>query len=628
VPDTGAELAGHRVTALDGLQVSWGRDGPNEQPGPAVCDFEVIDPDAGDSFLDVVHVGSHITVYATGEIAASTQQTTYDNGSFAGLAGPVPATHAELFNATAFYSYESIALQPPATVTAPNYPGIIVPPRVFVTDGLPTAWDSIPKASINEQWRVHVYIAAQAGVSFTIGLVAYATPHAGAYQNGFAYTMPGNTGTSTGGYQTFDLTATITALPVPAWLAIRVDFGDPYIGARWNEQVGDWQSNPYTWNSNKPLGFRMYVDDFALYPPTATARRVMVFDGSASDIVITPDTATQISVKCTAADIGAELGNRVIGDDPWPAQSMITRANRIMTLAGLPLSNLTVDPPLDSLSVSYRDVDAQPSFQLLQDLAQTVGGTLWTAIHVTTGSYMWVENPANRVSVKQFSDTDGPVTITGGGNAKPLSACDILMEPVSWEQDTGDVITVVALTWQEQTTDDDGLPAPTERTIIVQDDDAISTYGTRRLSYATELTNSTDATALAERLLNSARSIGWRMDGVTLDTLAMPEEIGSIDDTTRAALFLDLLDGTIRMGYGLYLIDLPAYAPRGAVNGAYVDGGKYTYAAGGWALDLTMTPSGGQGQSATWQDMTRQNWAWRDFDSSIRWVDCFGTAVP
>lgn len=1038
VPDAGTQLLDARVTALDGLQVSWGRDGPNEQPGPAVCTFDMVDPAAGDSFLDLVHVGSSVVVYATGKIAGG-QQTTYDNGSFFGMSGAVKPESATFVNgASGVYSGEMLFVKPPASTTAPNFPGVIVPPRRFVTAGLPTQWDSIRKASSGDVWNAHVVVTAPVGTPYTIGLVAYATPYTGGYQSGFTYTMPGNTGTGTGAAQAFDLTATITALPTPAWLAIRVDHADdPNTRSRWSAQVDTWETAVGKWNDWSRTGAGMYIDDLALYPPTSTARRVMVFNGNVSDIKIAPDTESQVSVTCTAADIGAELGNRIIGDDPWPQQTMIARANRIMTLAGLPLSNLKVDSPLDGLLVSYRDVDAQSSYLMLQDLAQTVGGTLWTAIHITTGSYMWVENPAKRVSVKEFTgdatspvldatnpatnpaleigtianwisnnaaawpasvdstapisgsysalstlvqatpgstaggiyvlgsgpgsgfpvtagqsvtasidikpeytrrctvylqwfnasggvvssspatytqieagqvmrltttatapagaagvrvvcavitvtgnavtgervwydrvrvggtdyfdgDTpaDGPysyrwtgtakassserltggeviyatngadnpgledgttlgwnsnsvaaypvaldttsgaisgnsavstrtdqslnnavaslylapraksvgfpvtpgvlftaswsfkceranrgmrgycqwvnaagaiiasdptstllvdsgaagtqyrvtltgmppanaattrvivtavttnaglatvgervwfdnlrvggteyfdgdtpsdgvyyyrwtgtarastsqkytggeaVTITGGGAGSPLSACDILMEPVSWEQDTGDVITVVALTWQEQTLDDDGKPAPTERTVITQDDGAIATYGTRRLSYATELTQSADAAGLAERLLNTARSIGWRMDGVTLDTLNMPDDVVSIDDTTRATVFLDLLDGTLRMGYGLYLVDLPAYAPGGDTNGVYVEGGRYTFAAGGWALDLTVTPSGGQGKSATWADMGRTAWAWRDFDPAIRWVDCYGTSVP
>lgn len=834
VPDTDAALLAGRVTALTGLSIAWGRDGPNEQPGPATCDFSVVDPAAGDSFLDLVHVGSAVSVYATGQIPAA-GQTTYDNGSFLGRGGAVTATQASMVGgATGKYLNQALQLVPPKPSASP-WPGVIVPPRTFITGTqLPTAWDTIAKASAGESWRVKVSVIAAPGVAYQIGLAAYSGPRASnLISSGFAYTMNGAAGVGTGAWQTYDLTAQITALPAAAWLAIRVDHtADPWAMGRWQDQgTITWDTATGTWNSDiyRP---GLVIDDLALYPPSNTLRRVLAFSGDVTDIKITPDSAEQITVQITAADIGSELGNRVIGDNPWVAQPAGTRANRILDLAGIPQSKLSFDPALATLQLSYRDVDAQPTFQLLQDLAQSVGGTLWTAAHISSGSYLLIENPATRSAVKTFSwatggqtvdatnqalnpigpgggqlgwwvpsrvslaaaagyiratitdasttnalaqrfnspptvgsvdrllvkpgdvvrvrskarssvsfpminsiqfldaagaslgqtysasvvtnpttpvdlpehtatapanatwaiiqiglaagtaravndtfdvaqvlitingiagtpyfdgdtaptppysyqwtgvaqastsqrlSTAGAIVITGGGaGALPLSACDLLMAPASWEQDSGDVITVVALTWLEQTLDDDGLPAPTERTIIVQDDPAIATYGTRRLSYATELTSSSNGLTLANRLLATARTVGWRMDGATLDTLLMPDELTTVDDQTRAQLFLNLLDATLRMGLAVHLVDLPVYAPGGSATGMYVEGGKYSYDDGGWSLALTVVPSGGQGKSGTWGDLktNQPGWRWRDFDPSVRWQDCFGTAVP
>jgi hypothetical protein len=373
-----------------------------------------------------------------------------------------------------------------------------------------------------------------------------------------------------------------------------------------------------------------FVDDITVNPPAETFRRVLTFSGAVSDIRMEPYGAeSAVTVKVAAADIGADLGNRVIGDAPWVVQTLGTRADRICQLAGITTSpRIRIDAPLDALQVSYRDVDAQPSYQLLQDLAQTGGGVLWAATHRTTGPFLYIENPANRVSVRELTLSGGVIVIAGTteDGVVVISACDIREDGVAWLQDTGDVSTVVAVTWLLQGVGDDGQPETTEQTVTVTDLDAVAIYGTRRLSVSTELINAPDATELADRFLAQSRGVGWRLEGLTFDTGAMNDVIPSVDDGTRQDGFLTLLDGTSRMGAALTLVDMPGYAPRGSVSSAYLEGGTYAFRDGFWALELRTTPAVAQGTGATWAELDAA-WTWAQWSPSIEWVDLFGVAA-
>jgi hypothetical protein len=84
---------------------------------------------------------------------------------------------------------------------------------------------------------------------------------------------------------------------------------------------------------------------------------------------------------------------------------------------------------------------------------------------------------------------------------------------------------------------------------------------------------------------------------------------------------LDLLDGTIRLGRPLVVSPVELWPDNNAVAG-YVDGGRYAYD-GAWTLELTTTPFGGLGQSATWSQLTA-TWQWQQFDAGIGWLDLVG----
>lgn len=629
VPSTPQDLYAGKVTALTDLRLTWGRDGQNEQPGPASCSFQLLDPAGNDTALDVLHVGSDIDVWAQGEIDTGGDQwgpTIMDNGSFTGWADgpPPPRSTTSNQNSVITVVAETLKIEPGRQR---SYYGVIVPPRqLSPIDTLPNAWDDIPRSVAEQRWRVQARVKAPVGVRVTLGSVLYSAPYAGSATTSFGDANH----TGTGDWVTVQYQAWPPAGSAGGWYGFTLI--SDYLGPRlWQGQTGTWAEDTRTWDDPSLL-VAAYVDDISIQPPASTTRRVLVFSGEVSDVKIAPyGNRVSTLATVTAMDEGARLENTVIGDEPWPVQTVSTRANRIAQLAGVTtLPRVRIDTPLGALQVSARDVDAQPSYALLQDLAQSAGGVLWAATHAVTGPFLWIENPANRAAVRQLVEDGGVITITGAtDDVTMMSACDLLEEPVEWLQDTADVITVVAVTWAEQGVDDDGQPTVTDRTVTVTDTAAVATYGTRRLSVSTELVNESDATTMANRLLAQARAVAWRLSGLVLDTAAnLDDSIDSLDDATREVALLDLLDGTTRMGRPVTLVDMPDYAPRGAISSVYVEGGTYSYTDDAWRLALTTTPSAGQGDSVTWAQLstTQPAWTWAQF-ADIAWQDLYGTTV-
>lgn len=644
VASTPGELAGGRVTVLDGLKVTWGRDGANEQPGPAACQLALADPAGRDEILDVLHVGSAVDVWAEGVVPVSGDDTyiqTFDDGTFDSwpLGVPPPGSTNSLddyaFTTTVTaVSGRGHVLRMDRKAARDDWPTTI-PPRAFSPAGtLPDAWDTIPRYSRADgaAWRVQLSFRATAGLRVSWGVNAYTDPYttatAGTWGLAAVY--------ATGEWQTVSglFSGAVDGVWLGAYLRVT---GVNAVPETWAEQTGTWAEQTGTWAQRTPPPY-IEIDDILIGPPvgSGTTRRVLVFSGSVSDVVVSPwGNQVSTAVDVTAMDIGAQLGNTVVGDTPWPVQTVATRANRIAQLAGITTTpRIRIDTPLDALQVSARDVDAQPAQQLLSDLAQSAGGVLWAATHAVTGAYLWIENPAGRAAVRELTFTGGQIVITGStDDVLLISACDLLEDSVAWRQSTEDVSTVVAVTWLEQgPPDDDGLPTTTERTVTVKDQASIDgtggkpKLGTRRLSVSTELISESDATAYANRMLAQARAVGWRLDGLTWDTgVNLPDQLPTLDDGARQTAFLDLLDGTIRMGAAVVLVDMPDYAPRGSVSAVYVEGGTYTYSGDAWRLELATSPSAAAGKGATWAQLDPA-WSWQQWDPGISWQELYGVA--
>ena len=127
---------------------------------------------------------------------------------------------------------------------------------------------------------------------------------------------------------------------------------------------------------------------------------------------------------------------------------------------------------------------------------------MWSAVHQTTGAYLRVEDPSGRVSLYRLELVDGVVTVVQVGvGGRCAVRVDVIRDLIEFVQDVSDINTRAAVTWLEQTVDDQGQPGTTEHTVTVIDADLEAQYGTRRISVTTELQVEVEAVAVADRLM-------------------------------------------------------------------------------------------------------------------------------
>jgi hypothetical protein len=357
----------------------------------------------------------------------------------------------------------------------------------------------------------------------------------------------------------------------------------------------------------------------------AQVREVEVFAGRITDSSAGWDTAAAAAmVEVIAADLSAELGNRDVGAEPWPAERLDARAARILTAAGRTDVTLYIDPRPAAYLVGRVDVDRQQVYPMVADLATSVDAVLWPAFHSTTGAFLWVEDMQRRTPVEVLALDPGSgliiITDTSAGTLA-ISACDIDLDPVRWIQTNADVATRVVIDWQDQTT----TPDPTQRTtavILAELEDPQGPYGVRRVQVTSQVTTDTDATNVATgvvaRLMPAAQP--WRVGGLTY-------RVESDADAAHVAAALAMLDGTARIGAPVALHDLPDWSPAPSHTIAgYLEGGVYTFEAGRWVLELVLSAAGGVGASVTWAELT-PTWPWEAMDPAIRWVDLVGVGA-
>lgn len=585
-------------TALSGLSVAWGRDTTMGQPEPSSCTFDVMDVPGGESFATRFRVGSTVRVEATGTLYPDPTESTFpDPGFVTGVGGWLPS------NASAAITSGALQVIPlDASVRA----GVQLAPLAFAPNGTePDAWDTIPTTSPGQSWTFGVRVWAAMGAAVTVRPLLYRGPWAATVTP-----VPDAALTFIGDAAWHTVTGTFIPGVAGNWVGVEVAT-DP-TGRRWLDATGTWAAAVGTWLDASAIR----VDDVQVLAPAAgTARTVLVFAGRITDAETAWDDAAHTNVtRCSAVDFTADLNNRDIGDAPWLVEPMSTRFNRVLTLAGLPIT-ATIDATVGALRLSWQDIDSQPAFGLLRSFAESTDAVMWPAAHATTGAYFKVEDAGQRSAILRLEMVGGVVKIVTAGG-RNITACAIGRDPVKFVQSVSDVATRVAVTWLLQGTDENGVTT-TEQTVTVVDTAAETTLGTRRVSLSTLLQSSADATAVANRVMARTDAIDWRVQGFEVDD----------DDTTDVDLMLTLIDGTARIGLPLNLIDLPAWAPIPEQVPVYVEGGSLTFEDGRWIAAMNVSRGAGLGTSVTWAQVPPA-WRWVDVDPSIRWLDLIGVAGP
>lgn len=352
--------------------------------------------------------------------------------------------------------------------------------------------------------------------------------------------------------------------------------------------------------------------------------RQVLYGGRITDLDAHYDDAAGAAVcKVIAADLMADLGNRYVGSEPWVMESLAARAARILTAVGVSTAGLTIPARPAATVVSRMDVDRQAAGALLQDLAVTSGAVLWSAYDPALGGpYLYFEDPAARASLYVFAQNVTTLLwapAAGAGAGTPLSACEVLEDPVKWSRAVTDLITRATVRWKDQST----APGTTDRSVQVVDTASEVQFGARGISIGTDLTTAADATTLANGTL-AAHSAGptWRTSGLTWD-LALTDD----PDQATVALAWTLLGGVSRLGYAIALTDLPYWTPTAAAVQLYVEGGTYRYVADDgparWVLALNGSPASGLGGSLSY-GQTDRSVRYVDVDRTVTFNDMIG----
>jgi hypothetical protein len=597
----------HAPAVLSGLRVTWGRTGTVDQPTPSSCVFTVADPTTGPRLVPTLTIGRRVDV--------RTDTVIYPDPTVSTIPALIPS---DLVHAT------RVVVAPAGTATAvADGTGLAMlvtfPPLAYTPN--PLGWDTVPRTLPGQSWRFTATAAFPAVFAGWHGWAVTVCP--------VAFTRPDGTDARPLGPAAPGPAVDVTFTPPPGvWLGLQVRCYPP--GPAWAQLDGTaWSGLPgHTWEQLSTI----VISGVQLLAPAAgAAQSALVFSGRITDVIASWDGGPDTGLQVIAQDWLAELANRFVGDTPWPAEPLGTRADRVVALSGQPVT-LTTDPGVAALQVTYRDVDRQAATGLLQQLATSCGGILWTATHLVTGQVMRIEDTAARPAALTLSTAGtGLVHVVPSpaaiATALPLTACDLDADPVRFVLDMTDTVSMVAVQWLEQVADP-GPPAtvkPTQRTLELTDPNTLAVIGARRLSVSTQLTGSGDATLQAQGWLARSSVLAWRIEGLTWDTDADldPGEITAI---------MTLLDGTRRNGLPIALTDLPDWAE--ALTGGqdqvalYVEGGTYTYAAGSWVLELATSAATGSAAGNTPWTALDPGWRWLDFDPAVTWLDLYGVTYP
>lgn len=605
-------------TALSGLKVTWGRETTVDQPQASTCTFDVLDELGGTTFIGRLRTGSRVDVTASGTIYPDPDASTFPDPSFeSGVAPGLVRT-----NATAAVSTRRAATGTHALELAPRdaarRASVLVAPAPFAAPGTdPGAWDEIPQTAPGQTWSYGAAVFAPVGAVVQVRPVLFAGPYANA---GTVVDVPL---VVAGDDAWHSVSGSFVPAAAGAWVGISV--ASFPTGPTWDQVPPDltWDDvDPaWTWDDYGAV----FVDDVAVLAPAGGVEQtVLVYSGRITGLELVWDDgpgAPVVSVSC--ADFTADLENRDVGDEPWLVEAMADRVERILTLAGGDVT-ADIDDTVAGILVTWRDVDSQAATGLLADLAASVDAVMWSAVHQVTGPYLQFEDPATRPPQFVLALVDGVVVIVPAADAGvgiDLSACDLLRDDATWTQDTQDVVTRVAVTWQEQGVNEQGETITTERTVTVIDAGLEAELGTRRLALSSQLQAEDDATDVAQKIIARTSSNDWRAAGLVIDDAELDDP-----DDADVARVLTLLDGTRRNGLPARLVDLPAWSPAGAVVPVYLEGGTYSYDDGAWVLDLTVSNASSQGQSARWDELDPA-WTWDQIDPGITWNDLRGVGA-
>jgi hypothetical protein len=302
-------------------------------------------------------------------------------------------------------------------------------------------------------------------------------------------------------------------------------------------------------------------------------------------------TPEQGTCQVVAVSTLADLGRRVVGDEPWPQELDGARALRILRLAWPTLPADHVDPGI--YQVVPRDVDRQPALGLVHEAAEAGGGLLWNRADDTLPRYADFEHRRGTVAVLE------------------LDACDVLASP-TWDRDLSGLVNYVSLTYGVAP-EDPPEGSPTEQpSLTARNVDSVTRFGEYGYSATLALALQADAEARANLLVTRNGYPAWLLSDLPV----------AVDDLSVADLETLL---TLDMHSLVLLTGLPAAGSAPTSTYVWVEGWTEYLAPGQHGLTLSVSTYCATAPPARWDDVPPET-TWDQADSTWTWdnVVCIG----
>ena len=325
--------------------------------------------------------------------------------------------------------------------------------------------------------------------------------------------------------------------------------------------------------------------------PTAAAAARVRFVGDVTDARLAPRTAAgQSLLQLVAVAPLARLARGLrIGDTPWPAELDGPRAARILARCAA-LAGVVVDyVGPGTATVLARDVDAQPTMQLLADLAAATGGQLHAA---RDGRLSWHDANHRR---------NAPTVV----KLRP----DDVMRDVEWLLDLSGVVNDVTVAYGVEAVQPGNTEASKPTTSVV-DPVAVARYGRTAATLDTELQTAAAAVERARQLVGRRSRPAWRIDGVEVELLR----------TLHATQALALL--AAQPGSLLRVTGWPDAGPEQAAR-LFVEGWTESATRNGYGLSLDVVGWGAAGASPRWVDVDPDT-SWTEVPTGLTWLAALG----
>lgn len=293
-------------------------------------------------------------------------------------------------------------------------------------------------------------------------------------------------------------------------------------------------------------------------------------------------------LRWTATGRLARAGQVLVGDEPWPAETVRTRIGRIGAALedAFPLSPtqwlIDADNAEETMVIA-KDVDRRPALELLTEHAEWAGGMMYEGRR-----YLTYRRQASR------ADRDPLVE---------LSAREIVAT-ANWESSLSGIINDYTVTYGE---------SDPKASVRVIDQASIDAFGVYAATLDSDLATEDAARNMAAITVGRNSFPRWRISELNLDVLkSLPVE-------KAAALLLP------DIGDLIHVTGIPATAP--ATEYLFVEGWSINVERDRWDLAIYVTDGGQTGAPIRWVDLP-VDLTWADVPADMSWLQTAGWFAP